>query len=477
MADFQTQTGPAPADAAEAAGGRILLVEDDDLVRQSVARMLTCAGHEVVDVSDGEAALQRLGSGRFDLMLADLKMPGMTGIELVSATRQARPDLPVVLMTTYAGVRTAVEAMRRGAYDYIQKPFEREDLVLLVRRTLEHSRLRAENLALREAAGVDAPPRPLIGSGQAIREVRTLIDRLASSDSAVLISGESGTGRQVVARIIHARSTRAARPILAVNCAALSETLLERELFGYDKGAVAGAGGFRRGRIEQADGGTLLLNEIAAIAAPLQGRLLRVLQEQAFERVGSGATQRADVRVIATTSRRLELAVARGDFREDLYYRLNVLPLQMPPLRERREDIPELVRHFLHCIARRDGQPFRHIEPAALRLLQKYSWPGNVRELQNILERVAVIEREPGRVRSTTLAPWLAGEERKNAGRDPLDHLPLAEVERRVILDTLAKFEGHRARTAGALGIGVRTLGIKLKKWREDGQLIESNGQ
>ena len=404
-------------------------------------------------------------------------MPRVTGIELLAEARQLRPEMPIVLMTAYASVRTAVEAMRRGAYDYIQKPFEREDLLLLVGRALEHGRLTRENRALRAAAGVNEPPRPLVGSGAAMARVRETIDRVAASAVPVLVRGESGTGKEVVARMIHAAGPRKGAPMLAVNCAALSENLLESELFGHEKGAFTGADRMRRGRFELADAGTLLLDEVSEIAPGLQAKLLRVLQEQAFERVGSNVTQRVDVRVIATTNRRLEEAVARGAFREDLFYRLNVVPLEVPPLRDRREDVPELVRHFLHRIAKRDGQPFRHVEPEAMRMLQKYPWPGNVRELQNLVERAAVLETEPGVVRAATIAPWLADARvglKQTIGGDPLDQLPLAEVEKRVILETLAKFEGHRARTAGALGIGVRTLGIKLKKWREDGVLADA---
>jgi transcriptional regulator with PAS, ATPase and Fis domain len=310
-------------------------------------------------------------------------------------------------------------------------------------------------------------PRPIIGTGPAMDQVRQKIDLVARSNATVLIRGESGTGKEVVARAIHLASPRRERPMLAVNCAALSENLLESELFGHEKGAFTGADKLRRGRFELADGGTLLLDEISEIAAPLQAKLLRVLQENCFERVGSSLTQQVDVRVIATTNRNLEKCVEEGEFRRDLFYRLNVVPIEIPPLRNRLEDIPELCRHILHQASKREKTVFRHIEPEAIRLLQNYDWPGNVRELQNILERAAVLESEPGLVRAPTIEPWLkqpvmAPVAEGLAGR------PLADIEKQVILSTLQQFKGHRVRTATALGIGVRTLGMKLKRWREE---------
>lgn len=476
MADLISESEVLPQpEAAGSIHGRILLIDGDELVRDSVARVLIRGGHEVSATSDGKIALGRLGAERFDLILADLKIPRTPGGELFSAAGQLCPDLPVVLMTACTSVRTAVEAVRRGACDYIQKPFDPDDLLRLVARTLEHARLKQENLLLREAVGAQSAPRPLIGDGQALREVRSGVERVAPTSTSILICGERGTGKETVARIIHARSPRTGRPLLAINCAALSESMLERELFGCEKGAFAGVDRTRRGRLDLTEGGTLLLKEVSRTTPALQARLLRVIEKGMFERVGSSVPQRADVRVIATTTdRRLEMAVARGEFREDLFYRLDRAQLEVPPLRERREDIPALVLHFLHGIARREGQPSWEIEPAALRLLQKFDWPGNVRELKNIVERATVLERSPGVVRAATVGPWLVTEDRSNGGGDPLDNLPLAEVEKRVILETLAKFEGHRTRTAGALGIGVRTLGIKLKKWRESGDLVEA---
>jgi DNA-binding NtrC family response regulator len=448
---------------------RILIVDDQEMMRDSLAATLVREGHEVVAAGDGPAAVARLTTaGRIDLLISDLKMPRMTGIELLQEARRLRPDMPVVLMTAFASVATAVEAMKLGAYDYIQKPFDGDEIRLLVERTLEHTRLVRENQALRAMTELSAP-RPLIGSSQVMDEVRRKIELVARSTATVLIRGESGTGKEVVARAIHSASPRNERPMLAVNCAALSESLLESELFGHEKGAFTGADRLRRGRFELADGGSLLLDEISEIAPSLQAKLLRVLQESQFERVGSSVSQQVDVRVIATSNRDLEQAVDEGKFRQDLFYRLNVVPIDLPPLRQRTDDIPELCRHFLHQIAKRENSPFRHVENEATRAMQRYNWPGNVRELQNIIERAAVLESEPGVVRAETIEPWLRPRGMNASVVDDLAGKPLADIEKQVILSTLNQFKGHRVKTAGALGIGVRTLGMKLKRWKEEG--------
>jgi DNA-binding NtrC family response regulator len=454
---------------------KILVADDQEMMRDSLVATLARDGHDVMAAGDGPAAVARLSApGRIDLLITDLKMPRMTGIELLQESKRLRPETPVVLMTAFATVATAVEAMKLGAYDYIQKPFDGDEIKLLVDRTLEHSRLVRENQALR-AMTEQSVPRPLVGSGDAMNEVRTKIDQVAKSSATILIRGESGTGKEIVARAIHAASARRERPFLAVNCAALSENLLESELFGHEKGAFTGADKMRRGRFELADGGSLLLDEISEIAPSLQAKLLRVLQESTFERVGSSMSQQVDVRVIATTNRDLEASVAEGKFREDLFYRLNVVPIELPPLRQRSEDVPELCRHFLHQIARRENSAFRHIELDAVRLLQRYAWPGNVRELQNIIERAGVLETEPGIIRGMTIEPWLRSRPASASAVEDLAGKPLADIEKQVILSTLMQFKGHRIKTAGALGIGVRTLGMKLKRWKEDGELVEAD--
>src|SRR5438552_5132079 len=317
---------------------RILVCDDQEMMRDSLASTLAREGHEVTAANDGTVALQRLSSARFDLLITDLKMPRMTGIELLGEAKKARPEMPVIMMTAFATVQTAVEAMKLGAYDYIQKPFDGDEIKILVDRTLEHNRLIKENAALRSIAESALAPRPLIGSGVGMEEIRKRIELVAKKNATILIRGDSGTGKELVARAIHRESDRKERPSLAVNCAALSENLLESELFGHEKGAFTGADKLRRGRFELADGGTLLLDEISEIAATLQAKLLRVLQENSFERVGSSMTQQIDVRVVATSNRDLESCVREGKFRQDLFFRLNVVPLELPPLRLRLED-------------------------------------------------------------------------------------------------------------------------------------------
>ena len=451
---------------------RILIVDDQEMMRDSLAATLAREGHEIVAAHDGPIAITRLSATKFDLMITDLKMPKMTGIELLQEAKRLRPEMPVVLMTAFATVNTAVEAMKLGAYDYIQKPFDGDEIKLLVERTLEHNRLIRENQALRSMADV-LTPKPLVGNTPSMLEIRQKIDLVGRSSATVMVCGESGTGKEVVARAIHAASERRERPMLAVNCAALSENLLESELFGHEKGAFTGADRMRRGRFELADGGTLLLDEISEIAPGLQAKLLRVLQESQFERVGSSLTQQVDVRVVATTNRNLQQSVAEGKFRQDLYYRLNVVPIELPPLRQRAEDIPELCRHFLHLISKRDKSVFRHMESEAMRLMQRYDWPGNVRELQNIIERACILEPQPGVIRAATIEPWLS-RGNTSAGASNLAGQPLEQIERQVILSTLERFKGHRVKTATALGIGVRTLGMKLKKWKEESEPVEA---
>lgn len=452
---------------------RILITDDQEMMRDSLAATLAREGHEVVAAGDGAMGLSKLNGGKFDLLITDLKMPRMTGIELLTEAKKLRPEMPVVVMTAFATVQTAVEAMKLGAYDYIQKPFDGDEIKMLIERTLEHSRLKLENQALRSMTET-ITVKPMIGSGEQMAAVRQRIEQVAKSNATVLIRGESGTGKEVVARAIHNASERRDRPMLAVNCAALSENLLESELFGHEKGAFTGADKLRRGRFELADGGTLLLDEISEIAPALQAKLLRVLQESQFERVGSSMTQQVDVRVIATSNRNLEDEVNEGKFRRDLFYRLNVVPIELPALRERTEDIPELARHFLHLAAKRDSTAFRHIESEAMRILQRYEWPGNVRELQNIIERAVVLETAPGVIQASTIEPWLKMAEPQEAAVNTLAGKPLADIEKQIILSTLQQFRGHRIKTATALGIGVRTLGMKLKRWKETGEFVES---
>jgi len=362
--------------------------------------------HTIKAFADPLESLAEIKANRFDLVLCDLKMPRMDGLTLIREVRSAGCETPIIMMTAFATVATAVEAMKLGAFDYIQKPFEADAASVLVERALEHARLRRENEALRASVDDLGRRRSLIGSGRAMEAMRERLNRVAASNDTVLISGESGTGKELAASHIHRASARSDRPMLCLNCAALSANLLESELFGHERGAFTGADRSRKGRFELADGGTLLLDEISEMAAPLQAKLLRVLQEGEFERVGSSLTRRADVRVIATTNRPLEDWVARKRFRADLYYRLNVLPVTLPPLRDRSEDIPELVEYFVHQATIDEGGHALKIAAEAMRLLIDYSWPGNVRELENICRR-AVALCSDDMMTAQLIEPWL----------------------------------------------------------------------
>jgi two-component system, NtrC family, response regulator HydG len=581
----------------------VVVVDDKDMMRDSIAATLRRAGMQVVTAASGTAALELIARDRPDAVVTDFKMPGMTGVELLEKIREIDTDLPVVLMTAFGTIGTAVEAMRLGAYDYITKPFEGDELLIAVKRAIQHGSVVRENALLRATAeSIDGPRggqddrhcglARLIGGSPAMRRVRQQAEAVAGSQGTVLISGESGSGKEVIARAIHETGPRAGAPFLAVNCAALSEALLESELFGHERGAFTGADRLRKGRFELAHGGTLLLDEVSEVSPQVQSKLLRVLQEREFERVGSSRTIGVDVRVIATSNRDLPQSVAEGSFRQDLFFRLNVLPIHMPAMRERLDDVPVLVEHFVNRIVAREGSPAIAIEPDAMELLCRYSWPGNVRELQNVCERAVVLlaarhrtgDASAIRIGRELVAPWLtmrsvsgspssghsqhqthanggpgsygkatavsaftngmghglhgngngngyangngnghayqpgsigggmvgstaganggqvvqhgsgggmyeakpngaghtghAGHSGhgtqgsgSNAGHLLTDEsgrlIPLEQIEREAIIGALRRFNGHRQKTAKALGIGVRTLGLKLKKWKE----------
>lgn len=495
----------------------ILVVDDKEMLRDSVGATLQRAGMTVITASDGSGALEIIARRRPDCVVTDLKMPGMTGLELLEQAKQIDDALPFVVMTAYGAVETAVQAIKLGAFDYITKPFEGDELIVGVKRAIEHARLARENAVLKTAVegprvasaggpGAGGGMDRVVGDSAAMRRVKQQIMAVAESHGTVLICGESGTGKEVVARAIHELSPRSGEPFLGVNCAALSESLLESELFGHERGAFTGAEKLRKGRFELADRGTLLLDEISEVSAQVQAKLLRVLQERALERVGSSMTIGVDVRVIATSNRDLPRAVARGDFRQDLFFRLNVLPIHLPALRDRLEDVPALVEHFARIISQREGRSAARFSDEAVALMQSYDWPGNVRELQNIVERAvvlcrdAVVERSlieswllPGAVSSRPPEQGMVGTavqpaailESKLGGMPaaatptvlgnaiPLEGRALEEIERDAIVRTLNKFGGHRQRTAVALGIGVRTLGLKLKKWKQM-QLVDA---
>ncbi len=539
---------------------RILVVDDKELMRDSVATMLTRAGWTVQVAPNGKAAMAIAIDKKPDVILTDLQMPQMTGIELLREVRRIDEQMPVVLMTAFATVETAVEAMKLGAYDYITKPFNGNQLIATVKRAFEHAHLIRENAILQTQVEHQNHEQPkangsrkrtgtqrtsqLVGDSPVMQALKSQIRRIAPSQSTVLICGESGVGKEVVANTIHQMSSRTDASMLAVNCAALNASLLESELFGHERGAFTGADKLRKGRFELAEGSTLLLDEISEVPSSIQAKLLRVLQERLFERVGSSVSQKTDARIIATTNRDLTHEVLNGRFRQDLFYRLNVLPIVVPPLRDRLEDLPLLANHFLEKIAHQEGNDPRHFDDDAIRMLQAYHWPGNIRELANICERASLFS-ESNVIHAHVVRNWLlaGGQarpmhtaqthsranvlveprglaenpatladsaimgygpvsnpmsndtshlhspvselERLSASQDarsqphfqstPIEEESIAvipgksleEVEREVIIATLQRNDGHRQKTAKDLGIAVRTLGLKLRKWKD----------
>ncbi len=445
---------------------RVLIAEDTALMRDSMGEILTRIGFACELAASGTEAFDRFQQGEFPVVITDLRMPGMTGIEFLEAVLRHDPKVSVVVVTAYGTVQTAVDAMKKGAFDYLVKPFPAEELEVVVEKALARHRLTQENEGLREELSRQNAFE-WVGGSAAMQRIRQEVRRIADSASTVLVRGESGTGKEVVARAIHAWGVRREKPLVCVNCAALSAGLLESELFGHEKGAFTGADRARQGRFELADGGSILLDEVSEIDLNLQAKLLRVLQERCFERVGSSFTRHVDVRVIATSNRPLEKAVAAGKFREDLFYRLNVVPIALPPLCERIEDIPDLAAHFLKLLARRGGRTFKSIDPAAMRKLQAYPWPGNVRELANVIERVCLLSEG-----ETLSVESLAFLEAPSLAAGPATNIPgwtgmaLAEVEKKVILETLAAQGGHRKKTSEILGISERTLREKLREWK-----------
>jgi len=454
----------------------VCVIDDQELMRDSVTVTLSAQDHTVHAYASADEGLTAIRQRSFDVVLTDLKLPGMDGVALLRELRRLGIDVPVILMTAYASVETAVEAMKLGAFDYVQKPFNAEEVAIVLERAVRERKMVRDNEVMRRTIEDIDAQRKLIGEAPSMVPVLEKIERVSQSSATVLITGESGVGKELIARAIHAAGPRAAQPMMCVNCAALSPTLLESELFGHEKGAFTGADRLRKGRFELADGGTLLLDEVSEIDTGLQAKLLRVLQEREFERVGSSVTRRLDVRVIATTNRDLRDWAAKAKFREDLYYRLSVLPIEVPPVRERREDVPRLLDHMISQISAREGKPRPQLTPETVALLTDYGWPGNVRELQNLCERVCVLEA--GRdVSPSTVRPLLCGPIKSASAPASevayRDGTILADAERNLILRTLRRFGGHRERTARALGIGLRTLGLKLKKWREEGMSLD----
>jgi DNA-binding NtrC family response regulator len=449
--------------------GRVLVVDDHRQARESMADVLRQAGHRVACCSSASEALQVIQQESYDCIITDLKMPGMNGLEFVAQLEQRRYGAQVVMVTAHATVNSAVEAMRHGAFDYIEKPFDVDQIERLVAQAIRHGRL------LHQPAGpprsVAAGPPVMIGSSRPMQALRARIAQVAPTPETVLITGESGTGKELVARAVHAESGRAGAALVSLNCPVLSAHLMESELFGHERGAFTGADAPRTGRFEMADGGSILLDEVTEIELPLQAKLLRVLQERSFERVGSSQTRHVDVRVLATTNRDLQAEVQRGRFREDLYFRLAVVPLCVPPLRDRREDIPALIDHFARRSAQRLQREPCTLDATAHNLLLEYHWPGNVRELENVVTRASVLHAG-NPLTADDLCRWLIGPETGQPGVEtdsgqgnvPVG-ISLEEMERRLIEATLEHFGGHRAKTAQALGIGLRTLSGKLRQY------------
>ncbi len=443
--------------------GAVLVVDDDSAMRELVQDVMLDRGHRVAIAASGADALKELSQAEFDVVLTDLRMKGMQGLELLTEIKRVYPGTNVILMTAFGSVETAVEAMKHGAYDYLTKPVRSEELVPTIERAIREAILRREVSHLRRAVGKEYSFHQIIGKSKAMRDVFDLIQRVADSPTNILISGESGTGKELVAKAIHFNSDRKQAPFVAVNCAAIPETLLESELFGHVRGAFTDAKTDKRGLFEEADKGTLFLDEISELPIMLQAKLLRAIQEKEIRRVGAAKPLSVDVRIIAATNVHLAEEAKAKRFREDLYYRLNVIEIKLPPLRERREDIPLLVDAFLQKCARSAHKPARGMTETALALLVDYAWPGNVRELENVIERAVTLSRAD-KIGADDLPPAIQGArgERRVIDEAAERTLPLQDVEKEYILRILEKTGGNKYQAAQILGIDRKTLYRKL---------------
>jgi DNA-binding NtrC family response regulator len=446
-----------------AGGERILIVEDDDLMRELMTKILAGEHYHIFQASSGEEALKLLQEQTIDLVLTDLRLTGMNGLQLLTEIRAFDPEIVVIVMTAYASVETAVEAMRKGAYDYLTKPFINDEIRVMLRRALNQRHLSRENRHLKRELRERYRFENIVGNSEAMEKVYRLIEKVSGISSNVLIVGETGTGKELVARAIHYNSERAERPFVAVNCGALTESLLESELFGHVKGAFTGAIANQEGFFRKADKGTLFLDEISEVSHTLQVKLLRTIQEREVIPVGGREPLQFDVRLIAATNRLLEDEVKKGTFREDLFYRINVITIPLPPLRERKEDVPLLVNHFLHKYAQRLGKPSVKILREALQALVNYDWPGNVRELENMIERaVALCEEDV--IERTDLPDKLT--QVKIAIRDLDEYeMTLDALEEQHIKKVLQKMNGDKVRASQILGINLSTLYRKLARY------------
>jgi two-component system response regulator HydG len=445
---------------------KILVVDDEPSHRKMLEAVLSSEGYEIVQAADGSEAVAAVEKEYFDLILMDIRMQKTGGIEALKSIREISPGIPVIMMTAYASVDTAVAALKSGAFDYLTKPLDIDELKIMLAKALRHHRLEEENLQLREQLDDRFDFSSIIGRSPAMEKMFETMSLVAPSEVTVLICGASGTGKELVANAIHHNSPRGKQPLITVNCAALPETLLESELFGHEKGAFTGAVSRRKGRFQMAHGSSIFLDEIAEMAPVTQAKILRVLQEREFEPLGGSETVQVDTRIIAATNRDLEEEIHAGRFREDLYYRLNVVKIEVPSLQERREDIPLLADFFLKHYAQKNRRHIKGLAPRTLDLLMRYDWPGNVRELENVLERAVILVRGetimpdalPAALQARGDAPGPAAVELR-PGRS------LKEVEKEMILRTLEDMDGNRTRAAEILGISRRTLQLKLKEY------------
>jgi len=447
----------------------ILIVDDEKNYRVVLEALLGAEGYEIVTAGDAKAALETVREADLDLVITDMKMPGMNGMELLEACKQIKPDLPVIMMTAFGTIEMAVEAMKKGAYDYIQKPFENEQLKLTVKKALENHRLVKENRLLTQALSDRFRYGNLIGKSKPMREVYDLIEKVSRSKASVMITGPSGTGKELIAKAIHYQGQRKDRPFISINCGALTETLLESELFGHEKGAFTGATSMKKGRFELADKGTLFLDEVGEMPPSLQVKLLRVLQEMEFERVGGTRSIHVDVRVVSASNRNIKEDVIAGVFREDLYYRLNVIHVDVPSLRERMDDIPLLVKHFIEKFQGDDKKDPIELSPEAWKILYGYPWPGNVRELENVIERALVLH-SGGVIKTDDLPDELTGSEAQfDVERFIPPGIPLQkaleEIEERLVRSALARCNNVQAHAARNLGITKSLIQHKMKKY------------
>ncbi len=450
---------------------RILIVEDDLNTLSGLVEILKDEGHEVVGVESGRRALRSLERDQFDIMLTDLRMPDIDGLSLYEKSIRFNTDMKTIVMTAYSSVKEAVEAMKKGVYEYLTKPLNLDELFLTIRKAVQEKQILEENIQLRDQIKKSYRFENIIGNSKGIREIYRIISKVAQTQSTVLIRGESGVGKELVARAIHYNSPRAHKPLVEISCASLPETLLESELFGYEKGAFTGAVSQKKGRLEMADQGTIFLDEIGDITESVQTKLLRVLQEKELTHLGGTKSIKVDVRVIAATNRNLEKGLQEGKFREDLYYRLNVIPVFIPPLRERKEDIPLLIEHFVKKFCQENNKPLMKFSEKALELCMSYDWPGNVRELENAVEN-AVVLGEGNVILPDFLPLNIYSLQNRSMAKEFLDNFKgesyrkkIEFAERLVIREAIEKADGNKSIAAKNLKISLRTMRYKIKKY------------